>query len=149
MTGGPGAPASVSDAPDTQSKFNAGGGLSPAGSAPGRQCGLMGGASTEARTAGARAITRRVLRVLHWGAARPIDVLHVPNRRPAKVVRLRALWLRVLHALRVLRVRPLRLLRPLEFERQGRGDVPYDVPSIDIGACCVDVFDAACDGCDW
>ena len=83
----------------------------------------MGGASTEARTAGARAITRRVLRVLHWGAARPIDVLHVPNRRPAKVVRLRALWLRVLHLLRVLRVRPLRLLRPLEFERQGRGDV--------------------------
>ena len=115
--------ASVSNSSDTQSKFNVSGGLSPAGSAPGRQCGLMGGASTEARTAGARAITRRVLRVLHWGAARRIEVLHVPNRRPRKVVRLRALWLRVLRVRRVLRVLPLRLLRPLEFERQGRGDV--------------------------
>ena len=47
-------------------------------------------------------ITRRVLRVLHWGAARPIEELHVPNRRPRKVVRLRALWLRVLRMLRVL-----------------------------------------------
>ena len=63
---------------------------------------MMGGASTEARTAGARAITRRVLWVLHWGAARPIEVLHVPNRRPRKVVRLRALWLRVLRVLHVL-----------------------------------------------